>query len=85
MSSSKQDNNLPTEDKEMDTVKLDDVPFEKLSGKDVMKTNDICIPEVARRGRKRKPILVLRDKSFGYKTRVLNCGKNGLQKGSAGR
>ncbi|XP_065716032.1 lens epithelium-derived growth factor-like isoform X2 [Patagioenas fasciata] len=53
-SSSKQDNNLPTEDKEMDTVKLDDVPFEKLSGKDVMKTNDICIPEVARRGRKRK-------------------------------
>ncbi|XP_064295988.1 lens epithelium-derived growth factor-like isoform X1 [Phalacrocorax carbo] len=50
-SSSKQDNNLPAEDKEMDTVKEDDVPFEKLS-KDVMKTNDIY--KVARRGRKRK-------------------------------
>ncbi|KAM6188190.1 lens epithelium-derived growth factor-like [Sarcoramphus papa] len=53
-SSSKQDNNLPTEDREMDTVKEDDVPFEKLSSKDVMKTNDICIPKVVRRGRKRK-------------------------------
>ncbi|KAM7077893.1 lens epithelium-derived growth factor-like isoform 4-T4 [Ciconia maguari] len=53
-SSSKQDNNLPTEDKEMDAVKEDDVPFEKLSSKDVMKTNDICIPKVVRRGRKRK-------------------------------
>ncbi|XP_075595127.1 lens epithelium-derived growth factor-like isoform X3 [Balearica regulorum gibbericeps] len=53
-SSSKQDNNLPTEDREMDTVKDDDVPFEKLSSKDVMKTNDICIPKVVRRGRKRK-------------------------------
>ncbi|XP_075581659.1 lens epithelium-derived growth factor-like [Pelecanus crispus] len=52
-SSSKQDNNLLTEDREMDTVK-DDVPFEKLSSKDVMKTNDICIPKVVRRGRKRK-------------------------------
>ncbi|XP_040977441.1 lens epithelium-derived growth factor-like isoform X3 [Aquila chrysaetos chrysaetos] len=52
-SSSKQDNNLPTEDKEMDTVK-DDVLFEKLNSKDVMKTNDICIPKVVRRGRKRK-------------------------------
>ncbi|XP_064296009.1 PC4 and SFRS1-interacting protein-like [Phalacrocorax carbo] len=52
-SSSKQDNNLPAEDKEMDTVKEDDVPFEKLS-KDVMKTNDIY--KVARRGRKRKPV-----------------------------
>ncbi|XP_074992087.1 lens epithelium-derived growth factor-like [Calonectris borealis] len=53
-SSIKQDNNLPTEDKEMDTVKEDDVPFEKLSSKDVMKTNNICIPKVVRRGRKRK-------------------------------
>ncbi|XP_074424568.1 lens epithelium-derived growth factor-like isoform X3 [Larus michahellis] len=53
-SSSKQDNNVPTEDKEMDTVKEDDVPFEKFSSKDVMKTNDICIPKVVRRGRKRK-------------------------------
>ncbi|KAM9591488.1 lens epithelium-derived growth factor-like [Morphnus guianensis] len=52
-SSSKQDNNLPTEDKEMDIVK-DDVLFEKLNSKDVMKTNDICIPKVVRRGRKRK-------------------------------
>ncbi|XP_074424578.1 lens epithelium-derived growth factor-like isoform X12 [Larus michahellis] len=32
-SSSKQDNNVPTEDKEMDTVKEDDVPFEKFSSK----------------------------------------------------
>ncbi|XP_053909235.1 lens epithelium-derived growth factor-like [Cuculus canorus] len=53
-SSSKQDSNLPTEDREMGTVKEEDIPFEKLSRKDVMKKNDICIPKVVRRGRKRK-------------------------------
>ncbi|CAM9176797.1 unnamed protein product, partial [Bubo scandiacus] len=53
---------------------------------DVMKTNDICIPKVVRRGRKRKVAIYLTNFPFlCYKTRVLNCDKNGLQKGSVGR
>ncbi|KFR01561.1 Lens epithelium-derived growth factor, partial [Nipponia nippon] len=56
--SPKGDNNLPTEaeteEKEMDTSKEDDLPSEKNSKEDVVKTNDASIPKVARRGRKRK-------------------------------
>ncbi|NXT52733.1 PSIP1 factor, partial [Pluvianellus socialis] len=56
--SPKGDNNLPaeaeTEEKEMDTLKEDDLPSEKNSKEDVVKTNDAPIPKVARRGRKRK-------------------------------
>ncbi|NWV27220.1 PSIP1 factor, partial [Origma solitaria] len=56
--SPKGDNNLPTEaeteEKEMDTSKEDDIPSEKTSKEDVVKTNDASIPKVARRGRKRK-------------------------------
>ncbi|XP_067172445.1 PC4 and SFRS1-interacting protein [Apteryx mantelli] len=56
--SPKEDNNLPTEaeteEKEMDSTKEDDVPSEKPSSEDVVKTNDTSIPKVARRGRKRK-------------------------------
>uniref|UniRef100_A0A8C6JTI9 Uncharacterized protein n=1 Tax=Melopsittacus undulatus TaxID=13146 RepID=A0A8C6JTI9_MELUD len=55
----KEDNNLPTEaeteEKELDTMKEDDLPPEKNSNKeDVVKTNDASLPKVARRGRKRK-------------------------------
>ncbi|NWW19227.1 PSIP1 factor, partial [Falcunculus frontatus] len=54
----KGDNNLPTEaeteEKEMDTSKEDDLPSDKTSKEDVVKTNDASIPKVARRGRKRK-------------------------------
>ncbi|NXK82333.1 PSIP1 factor, partial [Amazona guildingii] len=55
----KEDNNLPTEaeteEKELDTLKEDDLPPEKNSNKeDVVKTNDASLPKVARRGRKRK-------------------------------
>ncbi|NXH17914.1 PSIP1 factor, partial [Bucco capensis] len=54
----KEDNNLPTEaeteEKEMDTSKEDDLPSEKNSKEDVVKSNDASIPKVARRGRKRK-------------------------------
>ncbi|XP_035751473.1 PC4 and SFRS1-interacting protein [Egretta garzetta] len=50
--------NLPaeaeTEEKEMDTSKEDDLPSEKNSKEDVVKSNDASIPKVARRGRKRK-------------------------------
>ncbi|KFQ52993.1 Lens epithelium-derived growth factor, partial [Pelecanus crispus] len=56
--SPKGDNNLPTEaeieEKEMDTSKEDDLPSEKNSKEDGVKTNDASIPKVARRGRKRK-------------------------------
>ncbi|NXN45491.1 PSIP1 factor, partial [Rhinoptilus africanus] len=56
--SPKGDNTLPTEaeteEKEMDTSKEDDLPSEKNSKEDVVKTNDASIPKVARRGRKRK-------------------------------
>ncbi|KAM6328035.1 PC4 and SFRS1-interacting protein isoform 1-T3 [Alca torda] len=56
--SPKGDNNLPTEaeteEKEMDTSKEDDLPSEKNSKEDVVKTNDASMPKVARRGRKRK-------------------------------
>ncbi|KFQ80268.1 Lens epithelium-derived growth factor [Phaethon lepturus] len=56
--SPKGENNLPieaeTEEKEMDTSKEDDLPPEKNSKEDVVKTNDASIPKVARRGRKRK-------------------------------
>ncbi|XP_068279859.1 PC4 and SFRS1-interacting protein [Nyctibius grandis] len=56
--SPKGDNNLhteaETEEKEMDTSKEDDLPSEKNSKEDVVKTNDASIPKVARRGRKRK-------------------------------
>ncbi|NWY68602.1 PSIP1 factor, partial [Erithacus rubecula] len=56
--SPKGDNNLPTEaeteEKEIDTSKEDDLPSEKNSKEDVVKTNDASIPKVARRGRKRK-------------------------------
>ncbi|NXU12789.1 PSIP1 factor, partial [Pardalotus punctatus] len=56
--SPKGDNTLPTEaeaeEKEMDTSKEDDLPSEKTSKEDVVKTNDASIPKVARRGRKRK-------------------------------
>ncbi|KFQ35952.1 Lens epithelium-derived growth factor, partial [Merops nubicus] len=56
--SPKGDNNLPAEaeveEKEMDTSKEDDLPSEKSSKEDVVKTNDASIPKVARRGRKRK-------------------------------
>ncbi|XP_030326780.1 PC4 and SFRS1-interacting protein isoform X4 [Strigops habroptila] len=57
--SPKEDNNLPTEaeteEKELDTLKEDDLPPEKNSSKeDVVKTNDASLPKVARRGRKRK-------------------------------
>ncbi|NXK46562.1 PSIP1 factor, partial [Chauna torquata] len=56
--SPKGDNNLPTEaeaeDKEMPTTKEDDVPSEKNSKEEVVKTSDASIPKVARRGRKRK-------------------------------
>ncbi|NXI97463.1 PSIP1 factor, partial [Psophia crepitans] len=43
-----------TEEKEMDAAKEDDLPSEKTSKEDVVKTNDASIPKVARRGRKRK-------------------------------
>ncbi|XP_066194609.1 PC4 and SFRS1-interacting protein isoform X2 [Sylvia atricapilla] len=56
--SPKGDNNLPTEaeteEKEMDTSKEDDLPSDKTSKEDVVKTNDASIPKAARRGRKRK-------------------------------
>ncbi|XP_058683154.1 PC4 and SFRS1-interacting protein [Poecile atricapillus] len=56
--SPKGDNNLSTEaeteEKEMDTSKEDDLPSDKNSKEDVVKTNDASIPKVARRGRKRK-------------------------------
>nr|XP_009932784.1 PREDICTED: PC4 and SFRS1-interacting protein [Opisthocomus hoazin] len=56
--SPKGDSNLSTEaeteEKEMDTSKEDDLPSEKNSKEDLMKTNDPSIPKVARRGRKRK-------------------------------
>ncbi|NXT63693.1 PSIP1 factor, partial [Chaetops frenatus] len=56
--SPKGDNNLPieaeTEEKEMDTSKEDDLPSDKTSKEDVVKTNDASVPKVARRGRKRK-------------------------------
>ncbi|NXO67113.1 PSIP1 factor, partial [Phainopepla nitens] len=56
--SPKGDNNLPTEteteEKEMDTSKEDDLPSDKTSKEDVVKTNDASLPKVARRGRKRK-------------------------------
>ncbi|NXH31035.1 PSIP1 factor, partial [Myiagra hebetior] len=56
--SPKGDNNLPTEaeteEKEMDTSKEDDLPSDKTSKEDVVKTSDASIPKVARRGRKRK-------------------------------
>ncbi|NWH18055.1 PSIP1 factor, partial [Grus americana] len=42
------------EEKEMDATKEDDLPSEKNSKEDVVKTNDASIPKVARRGRKRK-------------------------------
>ncbi|KAL2294373.1 hypothetical protein Nmel_008101 [Mimus melanotis] len=58
--SPKGDNNLPaeaeTEEKEMDTSKEDDLPSDKTSKEDVVKTNDASVPKVARRGRKRKEI-----------------------------
>ncbi|XP_035166791.1 PC4 and SFRS1-interacting protein isoform X2 [Oxyura jamaicensis] len=53
----KKDNSLSTvveEEKEMDTTKEDDVPSERNSKEDVVKTSDASIPKVARRGRKRK-------------------------------
>nr|XP_006117886.1 PC4 and SFRS1-interacting protein isoform X2 [Pelodiscus sinensis] len=53
----KQDN-LPTEaeteEKEMDAAKEEDVPSEKLSSEGLVKANDVPVPKVARRGRKRK-------------------------------
>ncbi|NXR22870.1 PSIP1 factor, partial [Cinclus mexicanus] len=56
--SPKGDNNLTTEaeteEKEMDTSKEDDLPSDKTSKEDMVKTNDASIPKVARRGRKRK-------------------------------
>uniref|UniRef100_A0A8D0FDF4 PWWP domain-containing protein n=1 Tax=Strix occidentalis caurina TaxID=311401 RepID=A0A8D0FDF4_STROC len=56
--SPKGDSNLPTEaeteEKEMDISKEDDLPSEKNSKEDVVKTNDASILKVARRGRKRK-------------------------------
>uniref|UniRef100_A0A6G1S232 PC4 and SFRS1 interacting protein 1 n=1 Tax=Hypotaenidia okinawae TaxID=2861861 RepID=A0A6G1S232_9GRUI len=56
--SPKGDNNLSAEaeaeEKEMDTSKEDDLPSEKNSKEDVVKTNDASITKVARRGRKRK-------------------------------
>ncbi|NXB77125.1 PSIP1 factor, partial [Donacobius atricapilla] len=56
--SPKGDNNLPTEaeteEKEVDTSKEDDLPSDKTSKEDVVKTNDASIPKAARRGRKRK-------------------------------
>ncbi|NWV70830.1 PSIP1 factor, partial [Malurus elegans] len=56
--SPKGDNNLTTEaeteEKEMDTLKEDDLPSDKTSKEDVVKTNDASLPKVARRGRKRK-------------------------------
>ncbi|NXA76931.1 PSIP1 factor, partial [Thryothorus ludovicianus] len=56
--SPKGDNNLPTEaeteEKEMDTSKEDDLPSDKTTKEDVVKTNDASIPKAARRGRKRK-------------------------------
>ncbi|NXP52509.1 PSIP1 factor, partial [Heliornis fulica] len=54
----KEDSNLAaeaeTEEKEMDTSKEDDLPSEKNSKEDAVKTNDAAITKVARRGRKRK-------------------------------
>ncbi|XP_067409217.1 PC4 and SFRS1-interacting protein isoform X3 [Emydura macquarii macquarii] len=53
----KQDN-LPTEseteEKEMDAAKEEDDPSEKPSSEGVVKANDVSVPKVARRGRKRK-------------------------------
>ncbi|NXC76423.1 PSIP1 factor, partial [Anhinga anhinga] len=50
--------NVPAEaetgEKEMDTSKEDDLPSEKNSNEDGLKTNDTSTPKVARRGRKRK-------------------------------
>ncbi|XP_074809529.1 PC4 and SFRS1-interacting protein isoform X5 [Natator depressus] len=55
--SAKQDN-LPTEveieEKEMDAAKEEDVPSEKPSSEGVVKADDVPVPKVARRGRKRK-------------------------------
>ncbi|NXN33489.1 PSIP1 factor, partial [Nycticryphes semicollaris] len=54
----KRDNNLAkqaeTEEKEMDVSKEDDMPAEKTSKEAVGKTKDASVPQVARRGRKRK-------------------------------
>ncbi|NXD15399.1 PSIP1 factor, partial [Nothocercus nigrocapillus] len=56
--SSKEDNSLAAEaeaeEKDMDSAKEDEVPCEKTSSEDVVKTSDTSIPKVARRGRKRK-------------------------------
>ncbi|XP_077673803.1 PC4 and SFRS1-interacting protein isoform X2 [Eretmochelys imbricata] len=55
--SAKQDNlptEVETEEKEMDAAKEDDVPSEKPSSEGVVKANDVPVPKVARRGRKRK-------------------------------
>ncbi|XP_043370726.1 PC4 and SFRS1-interacting protein isoform X2 [Dermochelys coriacea] len=55
--SAKQDNlptEVETEEKEMDAAKEEDVPSEKPSSEGVMKANDVPVPKVARRGRKRK-------------------------------
>ncbi|XP_010000236.1 PREDICTED: PC4 and SFRS1-interacting protein [Chaetura pelagica] len=56
--SPKGDNNLhteaETEEKEMDTLKEDDLSSEKNSKEDAVKTIDSSIPKAARRGRKRK-------------------------------
>ncbi|XP_074789358.1 PC4 and SFRS1-interacting protein [Athene noctua] len=56
--SPKGDSNLPTEveteEKEMEISKEGDLPSEKNSKEDVVKTNDASILKVARRGRKRK-------------------------------
>uniref|UniRef100_A0A8C3TJG2 PC4 and SFRS1 interacting protein 1 n=1 Tax=Chelydra serpentina TaxID=8475 RepID=A0A8C3TJG2_CHESE len=54
--SAKQDNlptEVETEEKELDAAK-EDVPSEKLSSEGVVKANDVPVPKVARRGRKRK-------------------------------
>nr|XP_047912620.1 lens epithelium-derived growth factor-like isoform X2 [Anser cygnoides] len=54
----KRDSSLTTveeaDKKEMDAAKEDDVPSERNSKEDVVKTSDASIPKVARRGRKRK-------------------------------
>ncbi|EMP34062.1 Lens epithelium-derived growth factor, partial [Chelonia mydas] len=55
--SAKQDNlptEVETEEKEMDAAKEEDVPSEKPSSEGVVKANDVPVPKVARRGRKRK-------------------------------
>ncbi|XP_073201557.1 PC4 and SFRS1-interacting protein isoform X4 [Lepidochelys kempii] len=55
--SAKQDNlptEVETEEKEMDAAEEEDVPSEKPSSEGVVKANDVPVPKVARRGRKRK-------------------------------